>query len=363
MPSFNETARGYSNMWNDISIPESKRDVVDRAAARILAKRHHYGNLVGVPWWWIAITHHLESSGDFKTHLHNGDSLQRRTVRVPAGRPTAGSPPFTWTESAIDALEMKKLHKVKDWSIPRALYEWERYNGFGYFPRKINSPYLWSFSTHYTSGKYVSDGKYDPSAVSKQIGAAVLLRAMIDQGLRTDTHKESNHMEELQTRVSAFAGIAPKLASAITGAPTDQWVAQEVLREALKADDSTPETLLGVIGGGLPLTGLIAALKAAETLFDELRVAVPVADALPAPPRSERTAFDKLFPERLDGLKTVIGVGLFVALHVLDILGVGGILTSAPVLEAGKWFAGTLAGVGLISKIERFFLDMRKGPS
>lgn len=130
----------------------------------------------GVPWWWIAAIHNLESSGSFDKHLHNGDSLKRRTVRVPAGRPRSGSPPFTWEQSAADALGMKSLTGWKDWTIPAALYQAERYNGWGYrrFHPNVLSPYLWSGTQHYSRGKYVADGKWSASASSAQVGAAAL---------------------------------------------------------------------------------------------------------------------------------------------------------------------------------------------
>jgi peptidoglycan hydrolase-like protein with peptidoglycan-binding domain len=42
----------------------------------------------------------------------------------------------------------------------------------------VPSPYLWSFSNHYTRGKYVADGRFSPTAVSQQVGAAVLLKQL-----------------------------------------------------------------------------------------------------------------------------------------------------------------------------------------
>jgi len=132
----------------------------------------------GVPIIFIAITHSLEASSNFNKHLHNGDPLTARTVQVPAGRPKAGNPPFTWTESAIDALELKGYDKVTDWSIPAMLGLFERYNGLGYQKRGVLSPYLWSWSNLYTAGKYVADGHFDPNAVSQQCGAAVLLKLL-----------------------------------------------------------------------------------------------------------------------------------------------------------------------------------------
>jgi hypothetical protein len=44
------------------------------------------------------------------------------------------------------------------------------------------TPYLRSFSNHYLSGKYVADGTWSDTAVSKQCGAAVLLRQMAENG-------------------------------------------------------------------------------------------------------------------------------------------------------------------------------------
>jgi lysozyme family protein len=142
------------------------------------------GDPLGIPWYLIGVIHSMEASLKFNTHLHNGDPLTARTVHVPAGRPTAGQPPFTWEASATDALEVEQLDHWQDWSIPGMLYRLEGYNGFGYRLRhpEVLSPYLWSFSNHYISGKYVADGTFSPSAVSEQCGAAVLLRRMAETG-------------------------------------------------------------------------------------------------------------------------------------------------------------------------------------
>jgi lysozyme family protein len=135
----------------------------------------------GVPWYFIGIIHGLESSFRFDRHLHNGDPLTARTRQVPKGRPATGNPPFTWEESAIDALRLKQLDGRSDWSTPQMLYRLEAYNGFGYRKRGLASPYLWSFCNLYEKGKYVADGKYDPNAVSKQCGAGVMLKNLAEQ--------------------------------------------------------------------------------------------------------------------------------------------------------------------------------------
>jgi hypothetical protein len=73
---------------------------------------------------------------------------------------------------------------VKNWSLARVLYELERYNGWGYrlYHNHVNSPYLWGFSSHYTSGKYIADGTWSDTAVSRQCGAAVLIRRLEELG-------------------------------------------------------------------------------------------------------------------------------------------------------------------------------------
>lgn len=141
------------------------------------------GDALRVPWWFIGAIHALESGFAFDRHLHNGDPLSARTRRVPAGRPPDGEPPFTWEHSATDALRYKKLERWGDWSVAGALYQWEAYNGFGYRERGVPSPYLWSFSNHYTRGRYVRDHVFNPDAVSNQCGAAVMLRILVNRGV------------------------------------------------------------------------------------------------------------------------------------------------------------------------------------
>lgn len=137
-----------------------------------------------VPWYFIACVHYMECSFSFKRHLHNGDPLTGYTVHVPANRPKVGhAPPFTFEESAVDAIKLMKYDQVTNWSLSFILLKLEGYNGFGYNRKGIHTPYLWSYSNHYTKGKYVKDGVYDASAVSSQLGAAVILKRMEQRAL------------------------------------------------------------------------------------------------------------------------------------------------------------------------------------
>lgn len=188
---FQKLKSEYENLFQNCEVNNDKAEAVNSIVDRILAKEEKYRlaqNKSGVPWSVIAVIHSLEASLNFNTHLHNGDPLSQKTVRVPKGRPP-GNPPFTWEASAADALEMDKLTIWQEWTIPGALFVLERYNGAGSRKKGINTPYLWSFSNHYTKGKFVADHVFDPEAVSKQCGAAVLLKVMeergIDLGLKT----------------------------------------------------------------------------------------------------------------------------------------------------------------------------------
>lgn len=189
--TFEATQAGYANLWARAKLRPERRAAARAVATRISGSRSRYAAaaLGGMPWWWVGITHNLEAGGSFTKHLHNGDPLTARTTHVPAGRPLTGSPPFTWEASARDAMTMHNLGAVGDWSIPRCLYEFERYNGFGYVARKVNSPYVWSFTDQYACGKYVADGRYDPAAVSQQCGAAAALMALQELGLAAEPAK------------------------------------------------------------------------------------------------------------------------------------------------------------------------------
>lgn len=155
-------------------------------ADKIVPNKDHYqsvGLKTGVPWWWIACVHHMESGNKFDRHLHNGDPLTERTTHVPSGRPIEGNPPFTWEESAVDALTGNPaVASQKTWKLENALWLFEKFNGLGYEMHGINSPYVWSGCQHYKKGRYVSDGEWDAGSVSEQIGAAVILKELINIG-------------------------------------------------------------------------------------------------------------------------------------------------------------------------------------
>ena len=184
---------GYLKLFDSCDVKPENRSEVDWYVGKVTSDKYRaryeaVATAICVPWYFIGIVHALEASFNFDAHLHNGDPLSERTVQVPAGRPPAWLPPNDWESSAKDALAYEKYTEQLDWSLAHTLYRYEAYNGFRSRElQSINSPYLWSFSNHYTSGKYVADGVWSSDAVSKQCGAAVLLRELVAKNVVTFT--------------------------------------------------------------------------------------------------------------------------------------------------------------------------------
>lgn len=178
----------YQRLFDTCRVRGERANEVSALVRRVAQNRDRYDAVsrpLGIPWYFVGVIHAMEASSNFTCHLHNGDPLTARTVHEPPDRPASGAPPFAWEDSASDALQQKKLDQIGTWTLPRILYQLEGYNGFGYRLRhpEVFTPYLWSFSEHYTSGKYVSDGTFSATATSKQCGAAVLLRRMAELGI------------------------------------------------------------------------------------------------------------------------------------------------------------------------------------
>jgi lysozyme family protein len=181
----------HKYLWDRAEINGSAVFRIDKAISMYLDNKSRYKGIEkmrrgGVPSAIIFVLHGRESTWNFRKHLHEGSPLTSRTRWVPKGRPKA--PPangsvYTFEESAEDALyKLKDLESVNWEDCNTALYTIEKYNGLGYIKfRSIHSPYLWAGTNHYTSGKYVADGKYSSTAVDKQLGTAAILKRMVDR--------------------------------------------------------------------------------------------------------------------------------------------------------------------------------------
>lgn len=148
-------------------------------ARRLVAAKSRYQGVAaktGVPWFIIAVIHERESSQRWDRSLAQGDPWNRVSTHVPKGR----GPFQSWEDAAIDALVNCAPHasRWKDWTAGGAMTLLESYNGMGYANKGIPSPYVWSGTDQYKSGKYVADGVFDASAIDKQLGCAGLILAM-----------------------------------------------------------------------------------------------------------------------------------------------------------------------------------------
>lgn len=187
-PKYDDVADSYRKLFETCVIRSDKANEVRWYTSKLTdpARRERYQKIedeICVPWYFVGIIHGMECGFDFNKHLHNGDPLRFKTVQIPKGRPATWNPPSDWHSSAVDALRYDKFADLTDWELPRMLYRWEAYNGWrSRLLYKINTPYLWSFSNHYSKGKFVADNVWDGNAVSKQCGAGVMLKAIIQQG-------------------------------------------------------------------------------------------------------------------------------------------------------------------------------------
>lgn len=224
IPFTPELQQEYDQLFNTCQIRPEWATQVDGLASRMLDPRSRgryqsVGQTTHIPWYFIGLVHCLECSFSFERHLHNGDPLTARTRQVPAGRPKNGAPPFTWEESAVDALGDDLVDQTP-WTIPGILYRLEKYNGLGYrrYHPTVKTPYLWSFSNHYTQGKYVGDGRFDTTAVSKQCGAGVLLRRLHDRGELGDAAAQQPAAAPPAPAPGVIATPSPRVAPPPNGA-------------------------------------------------------------------------------------------------------------------------------------------------
>lgn len=164
--------------WEDCKLTSIKFNVVAKRLSDPKAKDRYLAveKKTGVPWWFIAVVHEREASQRWSANIAQGDPWNKRSTHVPVGR----GPFKSWEDAAVDALVNCPPHAAnnKDWSPGGALTMLEKYNGLGYANKGVPSPYIWSGTDQYKSGKYVADHVYDSNVVDAQLGCAGLLKAM-----------------------------------------------------------------------------------------------------------------------------------------------------------------------------------------
>lgn len=210
MASYNLTPELKKEYENNFNYCTPTHKDIDYCIKMINKNKLRYEKVTvnNIPWYVVGIIHGLECSFDFTKHLHNGDPLTARTSHIPIGRPLFGEPPYEWEYSAQDALGLRR--KQSDWSIGGIAYYLECYNGFGYRTHNVPSPYLWSGSNIYKSGKFVKDKVFDIDAVSKQVGGMVILKKMFMKGMLSDNSNQSSPNQMASAIMNVFDSIKNK---------------------------------------------------------------------------------------------------------------------------------------------------------
>lgn len=188
MYSFASTKVGYRMLWKSATVLPERQVSVRTIAGKIVSAKSRYQAIearTSVPWFLVGCWHYRESDFNFGTYLGNGQTLTRMTTEVPVGR----GPFASFEEGADDAL--KGLHNVGPWTIEQILYQTEEYNGEGYFHQNVNDPYVWSWTNHYTSGKYRRDHEFVLTLVDPQCGCAAILKELEASGVITLTFEDT----------------------------------------------------------------------------------------------------------------------------------------------------------------------------
>ncbi|MGY3616619.1 hypothetical protein [Bradyrhizobium sp. USDA 10063] len=190
MADLNALTRANTQRWNKAKLtrgPEFVPVAARLASPNAKERYEEISKATGVPWFVIAVIHQRESSQRWDRQLAQGDPLHQVSIHVPKGRGPfynhADDPPLqdAFYRAALDALIdcPPYASRWKDWSPGGTMTLLEQYNGLGYANRGRPSPYIWSGTDQYKSGKYVRDGVYDPNVVDSQPGCAGLLMEMM----------------------------------------------------------------------------------------------------------------------------------------------------------------------------------------
>lgn len=242
--TFEETERGYKNMWKAATLKGGADAAnADIFADKIIAAEARYRTVqaaTGVPWYFIGALHMRESSCNFAGILHNGEQIIG-TGRVTTLEPDGRGPFATWQDAAIDALKLKDMHRVQEWSVARMLYQAEVFNGLGYVGKGVNSAYVWAGTNHEQRGKYVADHVWDGSFDDPQIGVAAVLIRLAEKraDIRADLYPEKteNPVDTQDDVIKEIQGLRADIAQLIAAIKGTLPPPVEVKPEPVKQPD------------------------------------------------------------------------------------------------------------------------------
>lgn len=158
-------------------------------AARLLKSRQPFEQVyrdTRVPVGWMLPTWEREDPS-FSVFFGNGNSLLSKTKDVPRNQgpfiTKDGKP--DWVRGTKVALHIDHIDSVPEWTLARAVYEWELWNGFGPRGKGRVSGYPWSGTAFYDpptgkGGKYTADDKWSWTTVDQQLGCVPIYLALVE---------------------------------------------------------------------------------------------------------------------------------------------------------------------------------------
>jgi lysozyme family protein len=190
VPSYAAMQASYARVWATLIPTAAHLPALTTICNRMVLHRDAYAavsqTVWGKPdyWYIVGLLDEMEGGGGADTFLGNGQSLSRVTTEVPAGE----GPFASFHDGAVRALHIDGLDKVTAWPVTMIAYRFEGYNGWGYLSKPIVDPYLASWSSLYSKGKWIADHVYDAEAVSQQPGALTILKVLltIDTTIKLD---------------------------------------------------------------------------------------------------------------------------------------------------------------------------------
>src|SRR5258708_3166083 len=169
----------YAKQWDRLELT-NHTDQARAAAHHIIANRARYQTIeakTGVPRYWLGPTHYRESDFSFNAQFAQGDPLDRVSTHVPRGLgPYLGADAFE--RAAIEGLEHDRITSVADWRLEKLIYNWEKWNGWGYHLRGVPSAYVFAGTNVYKGGYFPGDGVWSANASDPRPGCAAILKAL-----------------------------------------------------------------------------------------------------------------------------------------------------------------------------------------
>lgn len=170
------SAAEYKELWDKAIFLPNWEEIIDTTCKRLLELKKAYDSFAGIDWKLLAVLHMRECNNNFDRQILNGERWEKVTTLVPRGV----GPFESWRDSTWYAIVHHGMNGIDFADITQVLAFMEGWNGWGYHAKGKQSPYLWSGTQlGVGTGKYVADGKYDPAAIDKQLGAATAYMQLI----------------------------------------------------------------------------------------------------------------------------------------------------------------------------------------